>query len=208
MFFKQKIFVLLYLAACAGLEWLQFCLALRWSEGSVLTPGGTKHIPWLCCECLFTGICISHGAAILLPISVCSKFVLSFCLPNEWPSCVRGDISFYPDASIKSPCRLSPALLAFAHNSHLSNPVIWHFSWPAGPHFKVRWCNSTYLKVEVGNLADSLKKKIKIKATTWISLWKCEPTLHVGWLWSLQTLEPRGGGDVCVSRLSLEPGFA
>lgn len=81
--------------------------------------------------------------------------MFSFCFPNKWPSCVRGDISFYTNASIKSPRRLSPALLAFAHNSDLSNPVIWRFSWPACPHFKVRWCNSTYLKVKVGNLADS-----------------------------------------------------
>lgn len=123
---------------------------------------------------------------IELPFCSLSQFapnlsVLSFCFPNKWPSYVRGDISFYTDASIMPPYRLSLALLAFAYNSDLSNPVIWRFSWPACPHFKVRWCNSTYLKVKVGNLADSLKKK----ATTWISLWKWEPTLCAGWLWSL-----------------------
>lgn len=105
---------------------------------------------------------------IKLPFCSLSQFapnlsMFSFCFPNKWPSRVRGGISFHTDASTKPPYRLGPALLASAHNSDLSNPVIWRFSWPACPHFKVKWCNSTYLKVKVGNLTDSLKKKTKLQ---------------------------------------------
>lgn len=112
--------------------------------------------------------------------------MFSFCFPNRWPSCVRGDISFYTDSSIKPPCSLSPALPAFPHNSDLSNPVIWHFSWPACPLFKVRWCNSTYLKVEAGSLPNSLKKlqfgspcelqrKVWASSTCWLTLEPLDP---------------------------------
>lgn len=132
-------------------------------------------------------------------------FMFSFCFPNKWPSCVRGDISFYTDSSIKPPCSFSPALLAFPHNSDLSNPIIRHFSWPACPLFKVRWCNSTYLKVEEGSLPDSLKKlrfgspcelqrKMWASSTCWLTL---EPLDLGAW----------GGGGGCISRLSLELGF-
>lgn len=123
---------------------------------------------------------------IELPFCSLSQFapnlsLFSFCFPNKWPSCVRGDISFYTDASIKPPYRLSTALLACAHNSDLSNPVIWHFGWPSCTHFKVRWCNSTYLKVKVGNLADRFKKKLQLGSP-------CENVsqlYNAGWLWSL-----------------------
>lgn len=129
-------------------------------------------------------------------------FMFSFCFPNKWPSCVRSDISFYTNSSIKPPCSLGPALLAFPHNSDLSNPVIWHFSWPPCPVIKVRSRSSTYLKVEVGNLPDSLNLDLLVSCRR-----KCEPTLHAGWLWSHWTLEPKEEGG-CISKLTgTELGF-
>lgn len=134
----------------------------------------------------------------LISLFAPNLFMLSFCFPNKWPSRVRGDVSFYADSCIKPPCSLSPALLAFPHNSDVSNPVIWHFSWPACPVFKMRWCNSSYLKVEVGSLPDSLKKlqfgfvcelqkKVWASSTCWLTLKPLDLGAREGWWLYFQT---------------------